>query len=223
MKSLRNVLLILAFVASCGVMRAQLVTYSFGSAASPTTSATSFDSLVTVSVFSGSLGTPTTGSGTPVYSAGSGGSFFTATAWTGTAPGTNYFQFTVTPTAGYEFSATSISFGYRATSTGPTSLAIRSSADSYSTSLATATLTNDSTWYASGNLSITLSGLNSATTFRIYGSGASSAAGTFRVDDVVLNGAVTSAVPEPSTYAAIFGALALVVIVVQRRRHSRPA
>jgi hypothetical protein len=65
-----------------------------------------------------------------------------------------------------------------------------------------------------------MSGINTATTFRIFGSGASSSLGTFRVDDVTVNGAVT-AVPEPSTYAALLGGMALTGAIILRHRRTR--
>jgi hypothetical protein len=69
-------------------------------------------------------------------------------------------------------------------------------------------------------LSTSLSNLTTATTFRIYGSGASAGGGTFRVDDVTLNGTSGLApIPEPSTFAVILGALALAGVALQRRRN----
>jgi hypothetical protein len=202
--------------------QAQLVTYTFGSAGSPTTDANSVTTNLSASVFSGSVGSPGTGSGTPVYSAGSGGSFFSASSWTGAAPGGNYFEFTLTPADGYRFDVTSVSFGYRATSTGPTAFAFRSSSDGYASDLAAGSLTNDGSWYASGAVSITLSALASGTTFRVYGSGASAAGGTLRLDDVTLNGTV-SAVPEPATVAALAGLAALLTAIVVHRHKKSPA
>ena len=204
---------------TCSV-QAQIVIYSFGTSGSPTTNASSTASHVSASVFSGLNGGPATGSGSPVYAAGSGGSFFTATTWTGAAPGSNYFQFTITPDSGYSISATTLTFGYRATPTGPTAYAIRSSADSYTANLASGSFTNDGNWSSVGSISITLSGLVSATTLRLYGSGASAAGGTLRVDDVGLSGTVT-AIPESSTYAAILGTLTLLGVVIWRRRLQR--
>jgi hypothetical protein len=199
---------------------AQLVIFSFGSAGSPTNTATALDADLTASVFSGNVGTPTTGSTSPLYSAGSGGAYFTANGWTGASPGTNYFSFTLQPSPGHEFSVTSLSFGYRTTSTGPTDFVVRSSADAYAANLIAGILVGDSTWHSTGTLAFTLPGLDEATTFRIMASGASSSLGTFRIDDVTLGGAV-SAVPEPGTYALILGAAVLGVLVLRRRPISR--
>lgn len=217
--SIRTLFFATLFLVSSSA-HAQIVTYTFGSTASPTTAAATVDSNVTASVLSGNLGSPSTGGTSPLYTAGSGGAYFSASAWTGSSPGTNYFQFTITPDAGYLFSTTSISFGYRSTATGPIAFSIRSSADAYASSLASGTLTNTSAWFSSGSLSTSLSNLTTATTFRIYGSGASAGGGTFRVDDVTLNGTSGLApIPEPSTFAVILGALALAGVALQRRRN----
>lgn len=203
-----------------GTAQGQIAVYSFGTAGSPTAGVTGVASSLTASVFSGNLGTPVPGGTSPLYTAGSGGGYFAAAAWTGAAPGSNYFEFTLTPDAGYTFSATSLTFGYRATATGPTNFAVRSSADAYASNLTSGTITGDSTWRSAGTLSITLSGMNTATTFRILGSGASSSLGTLRVDDVTINGSVT-AIPEPSTYAVILGVMVLTSAIIRRRRRTR--
>jgi hypothetical protein len=217
MRTIRLGLLLLSLLASGGALTAQLVVYSFGSSAAPTSVASN----LSASVFSGSLGAPATGSGNPTYSAGSGGGYFTATTWTGVSPGTNYFAFTLTPGSGYGLSLASLSFGYRASGTGPTAFAVRSSSDVFSSTLVSGTITNDSVWHSTGPLSITLSSVTAPTTLRIYASGTSNNLGTLRVDDVTLSGAVT-AIPEASTYAAILGLLALSGVLLHRRR-MRPA
>lgn len=217
MRTIRLGLLLLSLLASGGALTAQLVVYSFGSSAAPTSVASN----LSADVFSGSLGSPAIGSGIPVYSSGSGGGYFTASAWTGVAPGTNYFEFTLTPGSGYGLSLASISFGYRASGTGPTAFAIRSSSDVFSSTLVSGTITNDSAWHATGPLSITLSSQAAPTTLRVYASGASSSLGTLRVDDVTLSGSVT-AIPEASTYAAMLGLLAFSGVLLHRRR-TRPA
>jgi hypothetical protein len=195
----------------------QLVVYSFGTTGSPTTQASVVAPGLTAGVFSGNLGTPTTGGTSPLYTAGSGGSYFSASTWNTAAPGANYFAFTLTPDFGQELSVTSFTFAYRATSTGPIAFAVRSSADAYASDLVSGTITADSAWHGSGTMTFDLSGLDAATTFRIFGSGASSSLGTFRIDDITLDGSVT-AVPEPSTYALILGAMMLAGSAIRRVR-----
>lgn len=201
---------------------AQLVVYSFGPSGTPTTAATSVAGDLAASAFTGFAGGATTGAGAPLFSAGSGGSYFSASGWNGPAPGPNYLEFTLTPNSGFEFSVASLSFGYRATASGPTAFAVRSSADAFANNLANGTFLADSTWHGTGALALALAPLEAATTFRIYASGASSALGTLRVDDVALAGSV-SAVPEPATWASLLGASALGFAVWRRKRTARPA
>lgn len=192
-------------------VRAQIAVYSFSG---NTTSATSSNANVGASVFSGS-NSPSTSNSSPVFSAGSGSFAISQAGWTGSAPGSNYFEFTLTPASGYSVGLTSISFGSRSTSTGPTNFNFRSSSDSFVGNLNSGSLINDSNWYASGSQSVSLT-FSSATTFRLYASGASNAGGTFRVDDFTVNGSVT-AVPEPASVAAVFGGAALVAAMLLRR------
>jgi hypothetical protein len=110
----------------------------------------------------------------------------------------SYIEFTVTPTLGYSFTPTSFVFGWDHSNTGPASVALRSSADSYGANIGTVTgmaasQTNGNTI----NIS-TLTGLTSATTFRLYGYSASGTTGTGGFDvasssvNVQLNGSVAS-------------------------------
>ena len=205
---------LVAFDAAPSV-RAQLVVYSF---TGNTTSATSVDLNLTASAWSGS-GQVTLSNTSPVFSAGSGSYFASQSGWTGTAPGSTYFEFTLTPATGQTATVTSVSFGARATSTGPTSYAIRSSQDGFATNLLTSSLANDASWRSTGSQSVTLT-FTEATTFRLYGSGASSGSGTLRVDDFTIEGSM-SAVPEPSTYALLAGSAALLGTWWHRRRTAR--
>ena len=152
----------------------------------------------------------------------------------------DYFQFT-TSTTGYE--NISVSWDQTGSSTGPTAFKLAYSTNgtsftdfaSYSVVLSTGTniifsdLTTGSSWSAtktatnttqSYNLSA-ISSLNSITGvyFRLITTSSPAAGGTNRVDNFTITGtAVAAAVPEPSTYAAIIGAVALVGAAVHRRR-----
>jgi hypothetical protein len=77
-----------------------------------------------------------------------------------------------------------------------------------------------SDWHlASSSITLTFS---SATTFHITGTGASTSAGAFRIDDPTFTGTV-SAIPEPSTYATIAGGIVFAGAIWQRRRNLRAA
>ncbi len=108
--------------------------------------------------------------------------------------GNDYIQFIVTPSAGYSFTPTSLVFSWDRSSTGPSSVTLRSSADGYASDLGT--VTGLAAALTSGN-TITISGLTnitSATTFRLYGYGATATTGTGGFDagaagsNVQLNG-----------------------------------
>lgn len=199
---------------SIGALQAApLVTYGFGPTNGPTTSPATQASGVIASPFSGHLGSPSTGGSSPLSS----GAYFGATTWTGEEPGTNYFEFTLTPSVGQTFTTTTLRFDYRSTGTGPTTLALRSSADTYTIDFFTLTIDNDSIWHDSGARTVSLAAVDSSTTFRLYGYGASSNGGTLRVDNVTLEGAV----PEPAAYASILGLAALATVGCSRRATRR--
>jgi hypothetical protein len=211
-----SVLLCAGFLTSTA--RAQILVYGFSSSS---TGPSSSNASITGGALSTGGGVVTTSNSSPVssgYSGASGSYFLSDNSWTGVAPGTNYFQFTVTP-ASVSVSITSIAFGYResGTSTGPTNFFIRSSADSYGSDLGSGSLVNsDNNWHTTGATSVTLTFI-SATTFRIYANGAASNTPTLRLDDLTLNGSV-SAVPEPATAAMGCGVVALGVTAIVRRR-----
>ena len=115
-----------------------------------------------------------------------------------------YIQFTVTPNAGYSFTATSFSFIWDFSGTGPKSVALRSSADNYVANLGSiATMTTSTSTVRT----ITISGLTNittATTFRLYGYDATATSGTGGFDcavstnNVTLNGTTASTGPVPT-------------------------
>jgi hypothetical protein len=118
--------------------------------------------------------------------------------------GNDYIQFIVTPNGGFSFTPTSFVFSWDHSASGPGNLALRSSVDGFVANLGT--VTGLAASITTGN-TITISGLSNittATTFRIYGYGATATGGTGGFDigsnivNVILNGttAATGAVPE---------------------------
>lgn len=122
-----------------------------------------------------------------------------AGALTTSANGSAYFEFTITPAAGYYFSLTAISFGSRSTGTGPVNYTFRSSLDSYATDIATGALSSSSTWILYSNSSISsTSSLGTPITYRIYGyngvGSPSAGSANWRIDDLNLSGFVNGPV-----------------------------
>jgi hypothetical protein len=107
--------------------------------------------------------------------------------------GSAYFQFTLTPAAGYYVSLTGLKFGSRSNSaspTGPTAYSVRSSLDNFSSDIATGILVANNTWALNTpTVTTTLSGTGTPITFRIYGyngTGTSNTTLNWRIDDLVL-------------------------------------
>ena len=223
MKTLRSGLLAFAILAVGGAAQAQIVSYTFGPTGTPTAAAASTAANIQSASSFGSFvgGGAASGSGTGSNTAGGGGgAYFTASNWR--SADANYYSFMVTPSSGYQLSLANFSYYYATSSSGPTSAALFSSADSYASALANFTMIPAAGTIAAADwhqntASITLSGITTATTFRLAATGASNAAGSFRIDAITLNGSVT-AIPEPSTYAAILGAVMLTGVIIRRRR-----
>jgi hypothetical protein len=107
-----------------------------------------------------------------------------ATSWGITAnaddaiTGNDYFEFTVTPTGGSQFSLTQFLFNYERSATGPPNFVVRSSLDGYTTNIGSisglaAAITTANSINISG-----VSGQTGPVSFRIYGYGATSTAGS---------------------------------------------
>ncbi|MES2412026.1 MAG: T9SS sorting signal type C domain-containing protein [Bacteroidota bacterium] len=117
--------------------------------------------------------------------------------------GNDYIEFTVTPTGGVTFTPTSFVFSWDHSASGPNSVALRSSADLYAANLGS--LTGLAASMTTGN-TITITGLTNiatATTFRLYGYGATGTSGTGGFDtstnavNVILNGTATAPCTPP--------------------------
>lgn len=128
--------------------------------------------------------------------------------------GNNFIQFTLTPNSGFQFTATSFTFSWDRSNTGPSSVALRSSLDGFAANLGQ--VTGLAAAVTTGN-TITISGLTNVTTavtFRLYGFAATATGGTGGFDtatnaiNVQLLGSTSaiSAIPEPTTVLAGVGA-----------------
>ena len=160
------------------------------------------------------LGVTGIGRGTGI-SGNAGDNRYNATSWNTTALDANeYFTFTLTPNSGFQLNLVSFVYVAQASGTGPTSFSFRSSTDSFGSSIDTPTSTGATISLSSGSFQ----SLTGSTEFRLYAWGGTG--GTFSVNSFTFNGSL-SAIPEPSTYAAIFGALALAGTVWHRRRQRK--
>jgi hypothetical protein len=112
--------------------------------------------------------------------------------------GNDYIQFVVSPSSGFSFTPTSLVFIWDRSGTGPSNVTLRSSADGFTTDLGTVTGIASGA-FATNTINISgLTNLTSATTFRLYGYGATATGGTGGFDtttsvttpNVVFNGTV---------------------------------
>ncbi len=158
-----------------------------------------------------------------------GGSGFNSTSLASAITGDQYLSFTLTPSTGYAVSFDSLSL-LSGVSSATTSFhgEVLSSATGFNSGASLHSYSFSST--SAPLQSITLSGVSALQNvtgpveFRIYGWRDTGGTSTFRLrsltgTDLVLNGTV-SAVPEPSTYAAILGALTLAGVAMHHRRRS---
>ena len=130
--------------------------------------------------------TDVTGSAPPLTnSAGSPGRAISDSGWN-VADLSAYFAFSVAVSNGHELVPTRLSFSEQASSSGPKNWQIRSSLDGYATSLG-----GGSTHTAFASNAVNFSGLsltNGSVVFRIYGTNATLASGTWRLDNLRLSG-----------------------------------
>lgn len=108
---------------------------------------------------------------------------------------TAYFEFTITPNSGKTVSFISFVYTGQASGSGATAFAFRSSVDGFTNDIGTPLATGATIDLSAG----AYQNISSAITFRLYGWGASAAAGTFSVNDFTFNG-VTSVLPVTLSY-----------------------
>ncbi|TDE13689.1 T9SS type A sorting domain-containing protein [Dyadobacter psychrotolerans] len=118
----------------------------------------------------------------------------------------SYIQFSVAANAGYQLNLTSLSFFRQGSNTAPNQLEVRYSTDGFATagtSWGAAPTTAATGSVATWDFTDFLSPVGGTVTFRIYpygtqrvsGSGTAQAGGTFRLNDVTVNGTVTGTLP----------------------------
>jgi Secretion system C-terminal sorting domain/Family of unknown function (DUF5689)/Endonuclease/Exonuclease/phosphatase family len=173
---------VLLFSLNFSFAQINLATWTFENVATVTTKAAN------VTASDVSLSTGTIG-----YSAGITGQAISGSSWSTTTTLGKYFEFTIAPADNFLISLSSITFASQISTTGPTAWALRSSVDNYTTNLATGTNPLALATQAA-NLGTAIQNRNTAVTFRLYGYSASST-GTFRIDDLMINGTATTNFP----------------------------
>jgi hypothetical protein len=175
-----------------------------------------------------SSGSMTLGSGITASTGASsfGGSGFDTLSLTAAIAGNDYISFTLTPSSGFAFDASSLSLTFGLATATAFNVALLTSATGFSA--------GNAVWSFSFNTAspatqtVTLSGVSalqnvsSSTEFRLYGYRDTSGSSTFRIrdltgNDLSLSGSTISAIPEPSTYATAIGALIFGYILLRRR------
>ncbi|MDN3678261.1 lamin tail domain-containing protein [Flavobacterium paronense] len=116
--------------------------------------------------------------------------------------GNDYIQFIVTPNSLSDFTPTSLVFGWDSSGTGPSTIVLRSSVDGFTTNLGSVAVAASLSGPTAYTISISgLLNITTATTFRVYGIGATGTGGTGGFDvgsnviNVQLNGTTTTTAP----------------------------
>ncbi|MEN9333678.1 MAG: hypothetical protein RLY35_858 [Bacteroidota bacterium] len=146
----------------------------------------------------------TTSSSSGSYSGASAGGNAGAAARIGAlnpaAGGSAYFEFTLDADLNYAFTMTEIVLGTRSTGTGPQSIALRSSADGYTSDLATTSVLADNFWAKKSLVLTNFTTIPGAiVTYRLYGYAGAGNAGVntanWRIDDLNIYGYTTFTPP----------------------------
>ncbi len=132
----------------------------------------------------------TTADGTYSSAGGASGQAISDTGWTGTGY-TAYFTVGLTVSNGHQVQLRNLQFVDRASATGPLTWRLRSSLDNYAADLASGAAHQN---FATNVISLaSLAATTGTVTLRVYGQGASSASGTWRMDDLLVGGRISDA------------------------------
>lgn len=172
----------------------QVMTFDFASLAGSEASAPS------------NFNDPNVGAGTITRGAGltasGNGGRFNATNWSTVSipdavANNKYMEFTITPSPGCNFSVSSIVIQIQRSGTGPSAVALRSSADAYTANLDAIYNIVDNTSTQTFTFTFTQSAITVGTTYRFYmfaeASGGSGGIGDGTGDDIIVNGSTSCA------------------------------
>lgn len=223
--------LLMALVAGLSsVAQAQVASWNFtGDAGNQTSEAASY----VVSNMTGAAITRSSG-----LAASGAGDSFSSLGWESTTSGfgsDEYMSFGFTVADGYSLDLNQLLVGTRSSNTGPGTLGLFYSGDSFTSQLHTFSQSGTTTLVSDINLSA-LTGLTGNVEFRIYeigntqadGIGDTASGGTFRLaggdgaGNMLFTGTV-AAVPEPETYAMLLAGLGLIGGGAMRRRQAMKA
>ncbi len=106
---------------------------------------------------------------------------------------TDYYALTIQPHCGFEMTLTSLTLDEKRSGTGIRNWSIRSSLDDFATDFKTFNVPDDTNLRNHQDITFNTSfeNLTGPIEFRIYGFNAESGAGTWRIDDVNINGSIT--------------------------------
>ena len=160
-----------------------------------------FDSqtAATTTPTNGNVSIATWSTGTISYTAGTTGGItdkaISTTAFNTPSVNTaKYLEFTISPNANFAMSVNKVSFFDQKSGTGPTSWVLRSNLDGYVSDLNApspgATSTTFPASAQSVDLGIDFQNITTSITFRLYAYGASSSAGTWRLDNLAIEGSI---------------------------------
>lgn len=167
--------------ASAAAIFSNPITNTNPSASNPFTTGQTVDPNITVSGI---------GRG-PGLSANSGGDRYNATSWSlASMDATDYFTFTLTPNSGFKLDFSSFTYTGQRSGTGPSQFVFRSSIDGFAANIGAPSATGTTISLSAADFQ----GRTTATEFRFYGWGGTSAAGTFSINDFSFDGTVSAVV-----------------------------
>jgi hypothetical protein len=203
----KKIIIILFGIISINNSYSQILTFDFaGNTGSEVTDVSNFNNV--------NLGTSTISRGAGI-TASANGDRFNAIDWAVTSianavSGNDYMEFTITPNAGFSFSITSIVISLQRSSTGPSGIALRSSADGYISNLGGAQAINDVT--TTQTFTFTFAQTNDCNTpvaYRIYmfaeTTAGSGGPGDLTGNDIIVNGSVNACSSNTITTSSIAG------------------